>query len=312
MKKPAKVKNPLIIIILRHIGALLCLGMGIFILMGNTNSLVGVCMAFYCAIIISPFLDSILHLFNLKFLTSFKAVLVIIEVILDIITTSMKFGLFINIAAILVLTIILIILSNIGNKKEVIINNEKQPIIEEVKEDTEIEKPKGFSIFEDVEEPKKKTSYIRLLNTHEEMMEYCVNHRYGQGIDIATGIRHFMLIQAALQPTEKILTCFVGYHNYVSVEQNDGYYAYAITSKRLLFAQKRLDSQNIQAVSLVRILDAKALSREPMGILRIITRTQQLNIGMDVDTSRKIRARIHRFIQEITRLKQEVINKEVD
>lgn len=311
MKRPAKVKNPLIIIILRHLGTLLCLGMGIFILMGDTNSLVGASMAFYSAIIISPFLDDFLHLFHLKFLTSFKAVLVIIEVILDIVTISFKNGLFINIGIILLLTILMIVLSNIANKKIDNIPELVQPIPEPIEEVVN-ERSTGFSIFEEVEEPKKKTARSMPLQTPKEMMEYCVTHRYGQGIDIDTGIRHFMLIQAALQPKEKILTCFIGYHNYVSNEQNDGYYAYAITSKRLLFAQKRLDTQNIQAVSLVRILGAKALTRDTMGILRIITRSQQLDIGMDVDACRKIRVRIHRFIQEINRLKQEVINKPID
>jgi hypothetical protein len=77
------------------------------------------------------------------------------------------------------------------------------------------------------------------LQTAAGMYRYCIANDTGQGWNEKWGIKHFGIIEQNLLPDEKVLTCFIGLHNYESTTKHDENYAYVVTNKRLSFAQKR-------------------------------------------------------------------------
>ena len=77
------------------------------------------------------------------------------------------------------------------------------------------------------------------MRTAEEMYEYCVENGYGSGFNRNNSIKHFKVIESALQPDEDILSVFIGLHNYQSMSKHDNNFAYALTNKRIIMGQKK-------------------------------------------------------------------------
>ncbi len=366
---------PIVSIVIRYLCSFACIAIGVFICLGGTNSYVGATMAFSCAVLVSPLLDSILKALNLQFGVSYRAVLVIITVFLDIFTSQMKYWVLINVGVVLVFFILFIVLSNLNRDKRSSRNDEYEEeeeaepeiikparkqkpkkesklkslfLVEEEDDDEEddeeeeelpplpkkqrvpepVERPMAkpspkahiappqyvddhkptvgkFTIFEEVEEPKKEKR-IELLNTPEAMLEYAIQHGYGQGADDNLIKSCFSLILTALKPDEKVLICFMGNSFSLKMGANEGFHGYAITTKRLLFARKGFNGQTIQAVSLSKIEKVSVKKGAIEGVLRVHTSSGTLSIGMDNDTCLKVGARIQRFVDEIARLKMKL------
>lgn len=91
--------------------------------------------------------------------------------------------------------------------------------------------------------------------TAEEMYKYCEYHKLGVGISKSWSLKHFGLIADSLNQDEQILTVFAGFHNYKSISQHDGNFAYAVTNKRFIIAQKKLIGSVLQTVSLSNVND---------------------------------------------------------
>ncbi|MEG3058681.1 MAG: PH domain-containing protein [Anaerorhabdus sp.] len=338
---------PIVIIILRYMGTLACLGVGIFISLGNTNSMVGATMAFMCAIMICPLLDLVLEKMNLHYDTSFKALVVILSVIVDIVSSKSQYWLWINLGVSLVLIISFGFLSNIRkpDKKEKPQRiPSKRKVVEEDEDDDEEEviapsyhmpanhyeyeaEPKPvfkpievdkkqpeksllekFTIFEE-EEPVSKPKRIESIDTPEKCYEYMLNHGYGQGFDEKIIKENAELILAVLAPTEKILFTFMGNHQYISEFDHKGAYAYALTNRRLIFAKKGMNGQNIQAMPLSKMESVTLKKGLVDSVMTVKSNKVSISVGMDNDSCRKIAARIHRFIAEIERLRAEQMSK---
>lgn len=325
---------PIVITILRYIGTLVCIGVGIFISLGNTNSMVGATMAFMCAIMLCPLLDWVLNKMNLHYDTSFKALAVIIIVVVDIVSSKSQYWLWINLGVSLVLIISFGILSNIKKpnkvKKERIHKEESreevvspyqmpienygyspEPQFQNEIETPLPEKPKQpeksllekFTIFEE-EEPVQKPAKIELIDTPEKCYEYIMNHGYGQGFDESIILENTALILHVLSPKEKILFTFMGNHQYVSEFNHLGAYAYALTNRRLIFAKKGSNGQSIQAMPLSKMESVTLRKGVIDSVMTVKSGNTTIAVGMDNDSCRKIAARIHRFIEEIHRLKK--------
>lgn len=52
------------------------------------------------------------------------------------------------------------------------------------------------------------------------------------------GVKHFKLIEESLLPHEEVKMPFIGLHNYIASTKHDGNFAYAVTNKRIIMAQK--------------------------------------------------------------------------
>jgi hypothetical protein len=76
------------------------------------------------------------------------------------------------------------------------------------------------------------------MRTAEELFTYFQENRYGPSWSQQQGLKHFQVVANALEEGETVLMTFVGQQNYVTNNKHEGYFAYAITDKRLVMGQK--------------------------------------------------------------------------
>lgn len=137
------------------------------------------------------------------------------------------------------------------------------------------------------------------MRTAEEFYDYCVQNNYGQGMTRSWGIKHFQLIVDALQPDENVQMCFIGLHNFRSATKHDQNFAYAVTNKRIIMAQKKLVGQIIQSVSLANVNDITYSSGMLMGIITVDTIKEKFNVGVNKAVGDSINSVIHTVLNQI-------------
>jgi ribosomal protein L37AE/L43A len=136
------------------------------------------------------------------------------------------------------------------------------------------------------------------LQTGEGMYEYCEKNGYGSGFTKGWGVKHFEIIEENLTNNEIVLMAFIGLHNYKSASKHDGNFAYAITNKRILMAQKDVIGQKFQTVSMENINDITFQTGLLFGVLTIDTYKETFNVGLDKQSAQKINAKIHEVLEE--------------
>ncbi len=137
------------------------------------------------------------------------------------------------------------------------------------------------------------------MRTAEELYQYCVDNGYGQGQNKKWGQKHFALIADELQPDETVRMAFIGLHDYQSATKHDGNYAYALTDKRLILAQKKLVGQELQSVAISQISDVSTSTGLLMGTLTVNTLGTIFNVGIDKKSVRNVGDRLHSLLLEL-------------
>lgn len=138
------------------------------------------------------------------------------------------------------------------------------------------------------------------LATAEGMYKYCLDNKLGTGWNEKWGIKHFKLIEESLLPHEEVKMPFIGLHNYISSTKHDGNFAYAVTNKRIIMAQKKqITGENFQTVSLDNINDITFKSGVLFGILTIDTIKETFNIGLDKGSAKVINSTLHNVIDDL-------------
>lgn len=137
------------------------------------------------------------------------------------------------------------------------------------------------------------------MRTAEEMYDFCKKNDYGQGVNKKWDIKHFTLIQDSLAPDEEVLMCFVGLHNYVSASKHDGNYAYAISNKRIIMAQKRMIGEHFQTIAFNNLNDIALNTGLMMGVIVIDTVKEVFNICVNKKQAKKINEQIHDLLIEL-------------
>lgn len=102
-----------------------------------------------------------------------------------------------------------------------------------------------------------------------------------------------------MAPDEEVLMCFVGIHNYVSASKHDGNYAYAITNKRIIMAQKKMIGESIQSIAFNNLNDITLSTGLLMGVIVIDTVKEVFNVGVNKKQARKINEQIHNLLIEL-------------
>lgn len=131
------------------------------------------------------------------------------------------------------------------------------------------------------------------LRTAEEMYGFCTSCGLGSGNMKSWDLKHFGLIEDMLDTNEHVFTAFEGLHNFKSMTQHDKNFAYVITSKRIIMAQKRAIGSVVQTVSLNNINDITFQKKLVMGIITVDTIKETFNVAADYETA----SRIHKSIQ---------------
>ena len=137
------------------------------------------------------------------------------------------------------------------------------------------------------------------LTTAKGLYRFCVDNGYGKGFNESWGIQHFQLIVDSLMPGECVFFPFIGLHNYVSATKHDNNFAYAVTNKRILMAQKKMIGQTIQTVSWENVNDITFNSGVVFGVITIDTIKETFNVAIDKISAQKICNRVHEAFEDI-------------
>ncbi len=132
-----------------------------------------------------------------------------------------------------------------------------------------------------------------------DMYKYCIDNNYGMGTDKSWALKHFQLIEKSLGSDEEILMCFIGLHNYISSSKHDSNFAYAVTNKRIIMAQKKMLGEIIQTVSLKNVNDITMTTGAITGIITIDTVKETFNVAINKSAARNINDKIHELILDI-------------
>nr|WP_279325660.1 PH domain-containing protein [Clostridium tertium] len=119
------------------------------------------------------------------------------------------------------------------------------------------------------------------------------------GTDKSWALKHFQLIEKSLGSDEEILMCFIGLHNYISSSKHDSNFAYAVTNKRIIMAQKKMLGEIIQTVSLKNVNDITMTTGAITGIITIDTVKETFNVAINKSAARNINDKIHELILDI-------------
>lgn len=140
------------------------------------------------------------------------------------------------------------------------------------------------------------------MTTAEGMYDYCLKNNFGSGYNEKWGIKHFKIIEDNLMQDEEVKMTFIGLHNYVSATKHDNNFAYAITNKRIMMAQKKsLAGENFQTVSLKNINDITLVTGVVFGVVTIDTIKETFNIGVNKERAKAINYKIHSIVGDINK-----------
>lgn len=132
------------------------------------------------------------------------------------------------------------------------------------------------------------------LKTAQEMYDYCQKYGMGKGSSKSWDIKHFGLIEENLSPNEQVLTVFIGLHNFISISKHDKNFAYAVTTKRFIMAQKKPIGSIVQTVSLSNVNDITFHKKALMGVVTVDTIKEKFNVAANYEVA----DRIHRAVQK--------------
>lgn len=142
-------------------------------------------------------------------------------------------------------------------------------------------------------------------STAKEMYMYAKDNGYGNGFTDSLGIKHFQVIEDSLLPGEYVLMTFIGLHNYISATKHDNNFAYAITNKRIIMAQKNIIAgEKIHTIYLDNLNDISFKSGIALGVMTIDTTKEVFNVGLDKISAKAINEKAHSVIDEIMKSKK--------
>lgn len=134
------------------------------------------------------------------------------------------------------------------------------------------------------------------MRTAAEMYDYCIDNGYGHGFNKHNSLKHFAVLESNLKPDEEVLFPFIGIHNYQSISKHDNNFAYAVTDRRFIMAQKKVIGQNVQSVRLENFNDITFSTGIAMGIITIDTIREKFNIAVNKQDGRNIYEALNDFL----------------
>ena len=142
------------------------------------------------------------------------------------------------------------------------------------------------------------------MKTAQEMYDFCKEKKFGEGFNQTWALKHFALIESALSSDEEAIMCFMGLHNYISPTKHNENFAYAITKKRIIMAQKKLVGETLQSVFLDNVNDVTYKSGMLFGVITIDTIKETFNVGLAKAMAANINAEIHTLLHELKQKKE--------
>lgn len=137
------------------------------------------------------------------------------------------------------------------------------------------------------------------MRTAQEMYDYCITNGYGSGFSKNSALNHFALIEESLQPSENVLMTFIGLHNFRGITSHNNNFAYAITNKRVIYAQKGfLFGGTIKSVNLNNLNDITISVGAVFGVITFDYFKETFNIAVDKHTASNIYSKIQDILYQ--------------
>lgn len=144
------------------------------------------------------------------------------------------------------------------------------------------------------------TKQVEDTNAAVKMYKYAVENGFGRGFNENWGIKHFLVVQKQLLPEENVLMTFIGIHNYISTTKHDKHFAYALTNKRFIMAQKQtISGEIIQTIYLDNINDITFKSGILGGVITIDTIKEVFNVYLEKESAKATNNRILDILHEL-------------
>lgn len=128
-------------------------------------------------------------------------------------------------------------------------------------------------------------------------------------------LKHFGLIERELRPHEEVLSVFMGIYNYVSATKHGNNAAYAITSERILIAQKNLIGEGISTIDIKRISDVKLSTGIIGGTVTFDSLTEKFNVFCNKEIAQRIynhALECIRYVKEQQKQVTQIPNSDLD
>lgn len=103
-------------------------------------------------------------------------------------------------------------------------------------------------------------------------------------------------MEKQLSPGENVILCFMGLHNYISLTKHDNNFAYAITDRRIIIAQKHMVGEVTQTILLDNINDITYKKGVAFGVITIDSIKERFNVALENTNSDKLYSLIHELI----------------
>lgn len=116
------------------------------------------------------------------------------------------------------------------------------------------------------------------FNNGKEMYDYIEDNKLGYELTKGFAIKHCDLLLSKLQPDEEILVPFLGLHNFISATKHDKTFAYALTNKRFVLAQKKIIGEAYQSILLDNLNDITYNKGLLGGVLEVDTIKEKFNV----------------------------------
>ena len=137
------------------------------------------------------------------------------------------------------------------------------------------------------------------FNNGKEMYDYIESNKLGYEMMKSSAAKHCELLLSKLQADEEILVPFLGLHNYLSPTQHDKNFAYALTNKRFVLAQKRLIGEAYQSILLDNLNDITYNRGLLGGVLTVDTMKEKFNVYVQKKYVENIYDEIHENLQKL-------------
>lgn len=95
---------------------------------------------------------------------------------------------------------------------------------------------------------------------------------------------------------------FIGLHNYISITKHDSNFAYVVTNKRFMIAQKRLIGEVFQTISLDNVNDITLKKGLALGIITVDTIKETFNIAINKKIATNINVELNNILDNIRKI----------
>lgn len=138
--------------------------------------------------------------------------------------------------------------------------------------------------------------------TAQQLYDYAKSHGLCCELSKSWTLKHFQLIVDTLTDDERVLTAFSGFHNYKSSSEHDNIFAYAVTNKRFILAQKKMIGSVCQTISLQNVNDITMSKKLLTNIVTVDTIKETFNIkASDSQTIQNIYNEVHKALEAAKR-----------